>query len=84
MPTFFFDLDDGSEVHRDPEGVELKDVLDARLHAASYLAEAARELIPDGGRDRKVEVTVRDAGHGDLLTASVYFAVQVLDRSKMN
>jgi hypothetical protein len=84
MPTFFFDIDDGDEVHQDPEGIEFDDVLGACEHAEFFLVQAARELIPGTGSPRRVEIKVRDAGQADVLIASVYIEVRFLDRNKLH
>lgn len=72
MPRFFFDVWNGSELVRDPEGEDMADVADARLAGTA----AARELIADaiarGNPLRGWTIEIR--GENDGRAGSVPFA----------
>lgn len=60
MPRYFFDVDDGSELHIDNEGTELANLTVARGEATETLTELAREHIPGDGFHRVLRIIVRD------------------------
>jgi hypothetical protein len=60
MPLFYFDLVDDEESLPDNCGIELADVVEARIQAQALLPDIAREKLPDGDR-RDLSVTVRSS-----------------------
>jgi hypothetical protein len=63
MPLYYFDLDDGDAVARDPDGVDLTDLAVARAEAQKALAEMARDLCQTED-ERRLACTIRDGDGG--------------------
>ncbi len=70
MPKFYLDLYDGTNVTRDPYGLDLVDRMEARREAISVLPDMAREVLPDGDR-RDFTVDVRTAVGEIIYTATL-------------
>jgi hypothetical protein len=74
MPQYYFDLRDGDVLVKDDDGVELLDVADAQMEAASFLADMAQDLAmrAPNVRGYPMSVEVRDA-EGPLFVISFGF-----------
>lgn len=59
MPRYFFDLHNGSGLHRDQIGDELDDFEQAREQCQTLLPDIVRDELPDGEL-HTVTCTVRD------------------------
>jgi hypothetical protein len=75
MPRFYLHVKNGTEVHRDDEGVEFPDAAAARAEAL----ECARELLANALRSRREIapdcVIVADAGGHELATVHLRAAL---------
>jgi hypothetical protein len=76
MPHYFFDTSDGDRFVRDEQGLQLKDLSEARRHAIAALPDMARDSLHDVDR-RDFVVGVRNGDGTYLLKAALSFAVQV-------
>jgi hypothetical protein len=59
MPRYYFDVVDGTQIDRDDQGIEYRDIAEARIAAMDGLGDLTREILPDGSR-RIVVVKIRD------------------------
>jgi hypothetical protein len=73
MPRYFFDIDDDVKL-TDDEGMALPDLKAARGEAARALAEAAKDVLPDGGHEKELVISVRDDTGAVVLTARLSFS----------
>lgn len=76
MPTYYFDIDDGTHASRDLEGHQLRGVEDASREAAKALAEMMRNALP--ASNRKMTVDVRNERDAVVLKLSLALAVERL------
>ena len=58
MPRYYFDLYDNDQLTTDDEGVELRDLYEAREQAQKVLPDITRDVMPDGDR-RDLTVILR-------------------------
>lgn len=56
---YYFDIRDGDDFARDDIGLELQDVVAARLQATVALTEMARDYLPTDGDHRRLVIQVR-------------------------
>jgi hypothetical protein len=78
MPHFYFDTRDGDDLIRDEIGLELVGIEQARDEATRGIADLARDALPGSVR-RELSVQVRDHANRDVLRASLWFEVAVLN-----
>ncbi len=76
MPLFFFDTRDDAEFIEDDVGLELADIEEAKVQAATSLADLARDVLPCSVR-REMSVEVRE-GSRPVLNAMLHFEAVVL------
>ncbi len=60
MPIYYFDLQDGSGVHRDDVGVDLPDTQAAIAEARRALAEMSKDGSPPDGATQDLSILIRD------------------------
>lgn len=82
MRRYFFDIDDGTGLLADLEGVECDGLDDVRFKAIDVLPDVAREELPDGD-DHRFLVRVRDAGGRPVLVATLTLETRWLDVAGM-
>ena len=58
MPRYYFDFYDNDQLTTDEEGVELRDLYEAREQAQKVLPDITRDVMPNGDR-RDFTVIVR-------------------------
>lgn len=80
MTRFYFDLDDGTEYYRDPQGSDVGVSEDIRKRAVAYLVEVAFETLPETLADTEIRVSVRDAEGDIALEASIAFELKMRRR----
>lgn len=74
MPTFFFDIHDGTGPVADVEGSTLANIGAAQLEATETLTQMARELFP-GNDEKQISIDVRDEDGNALLTVALRLSV---------
>jgi hypothetical protein len=70
MDRYFFDVFDGTQLHRDEEGSDLPNLKAVRDDAVALLPELIKTRLPED-EHRKLVVTVRDESGAAILTASL-------------
>jgi len=70
MPRFYFDLIDGTGMHRDEVGLDLPDLDAATQEARRALVEMIGDAISDGDPN-ELRMRIRDAGGESLTTVSI-------------
>jgi hypothetical protein len=77
MPRYYFDVDDGTDLILDQQGIECGSLDEMRYEAVDALPDLARAELPDGD-NRTMTVKVRDAAGKYLLEASLTVSVRWL------
>lgn len=78
MPHYFFDVDDGEKVTRDPVGIAFEGREQARREALRSLPELASYLLPNG-EVRAFTVRIREGGDREIFEAKLLFVSKWLD-----
>ncbi|MDB5538494.1 MAG: hypothetical protein JWQ89_221 [Devosia sp.] len=73
MPRYFFDIDDGENMHLDADGTEFPNEQAAREGAALTIAEMGREVIPHDGGRRDLYIWIRDQSGTAVAKLSLNF-----------
>ena len=72
MALYFFDCHDGETIYVDDQGIQCRDLAEARYRAVDALPDMARDELPDGD-ERTFEIRVRDATGKPILRCSLHF-----------
>ncbi|VVT34335.1 conserved hypothetical protein [Rhizobium sp. EC-SD404] len=72
MPRYYFDVVDGTQLDRDDQGIDYRDIAEARIAAMDGLGDITREILPDGSR-RSVVVKVRDEAGNYVYACKIDF-----------
>ena len=74
MMRYFFDVDDGTGLSADDEGVECANLASARTEVMRSLPAIAAEAIGNDGDRANFEMTVRDGIGTPVMRATLSFA----------
>lgn len=72
MPRYFFDLDDGEGVLRDPEGTELADLAEAQSEATDTLTQIGKDTFR-GKTDEALRMSIRDEDDAVVMHLALTF-----------
>lgn len=75
MPRFYFDIDDGSGLLLDDEGIETANLESARLKAVEAVRSIARDLVPTGDR-HVVSADIRDESGRVRIKATLTLTIE--------
>ena len=66
MPTYYFDVFDGSGLVRDLEGMEFEDMDAAVAEARRALGGMVKDALSDGS-EHPIEIRIRDGDEGPIV-----------------
>ena len=72
MPKFYFDVDDNGLTDSDQNGIECKDINEAKMEAITAVVAMLRDAVPDGDH-HEIIMSVRGEDRSPLMRARAIF-----------